>query len=215
MQRGVWQTMAEQVLDSKSSCCSGRQQSTPRRLSFLNFLARCRPCAPKISAISNLKSGNSSQQPQRQPTIQSTQPVLIRIQTAQICHRPKRPPWPQARPRRPQELHSSPLTSIAPPPAAFPEQRPLHPLLLLLPPPLPPPLRLAISPSSGKFRTCRRRMPRVSARRHPSRISPVPLPAQTPLPLLSPQVPPRILPSSLAAPSVCFELHLLQSSVMR
>ena len=190
---------------------------------FLNFLARCRPCARPKSAPSQISnrasnlSAHHNQQPttNRQPIIQSTQPVLSGTQTTHICNRSKRLPWPQSRPRRPRELHSSLLTSIADPAAAFPAHRPLPPLLLLLPPPLPPPRRLAISPSSGKFRTCRRRMPRVSARRHPSRISPLPLSAQTPLPLLSPQVPPRILPSSLAVPSVCFELHLLQSSLMR
>ena len=55
MQRGVWQTMAEQVLDSKSS-----NNPTPR-LSFFEF-SRTLPAlrAPKISAISNLKSGLKS-----------------------------------------------------------------------------------------------------------------------------------------------------------
>jgi len=222
MQRGIWQTMAEQVLDSKSS--NACYPSTPPRVSviFLNFLARCRPCARPKSApsqisnrASNLSARSSQPTTNRQPIIQSTQPGLSGTQTTHICNRSKRPPWPQSRPRRPRELHLSLLTSIADPAAAFPAHRPLPPLLLLLPPPLPPPRRLVISPSSGKFRTCRRRMPRVSVGPHPSRISPLPLPAQTPLPLLSPQVPPRILPSSLAVPSVCFELHLLQSSLMR
>ena len=60
MQRGIWQTMAEQVLDSKSSNNCLLIRRPVARLSFLNFLARCRPCARPKSAPSQISNRASN-----------------------------------------------------------------------------------------------------------------------------------------------------------